>query len=366
MTGKLYFWTVLGLMLLFTGWFVSFSADVEPLAGSQTRMGGFLERDFGVQAYYEEFETTLFVHGDSLEDYAGYFDVVVIGDSFTSNENPRVSWLNYFCRDNGMTALFLPIDSIDVAELIHHPVFTHRPPRALVVESTEPMALLRFKRLSLDKLQVPPLAPDSELPVTTRTYADRIASGRVRQTRRRTRADFKERMRVAGNYLLKSVEKALIGDRFNKVAVNTISCDFCFSNSRKGEFLIARRSLDPLAYDLDFEDEAVTRLTELKRVVESNGVTQFRTAVFPNKINVYKDYVTNEGLVSVYDLDWSEAETGLVPLLRDLRSAVDKKLPDVYLPNDHHTGPVGYKVASDAIGESLGWLRYKQAEVDVR
>ncbi len=179
--------------------------------------------------------------------------------------------------------------------------------------------------------------------------------GTVRIVSRPVTTDFNDRLRVGGSYALKSIERALFGGRFNKVVAHPISCDTCFSHARKDEFLVASRSLDPLAYDLDFQAEATRRLTHVKSAVESNGVTRFRTLVFPNKINVYEAYVPQAGAASVFNPEFAASDIGLVPLLARLREAVDMGMTDVYLPNDHHTGSIGYRLAADAVSESLEW-----------
>jgi hypothetical protein len=48
------------------------------------------------------------------------------------------------------------------------------------------------------------------------------------------------------------------------------------------------------------------------------------------------------------------SDTGFIDLLPGLREAVANGLTDVYLPNDHHTGSLGYALAADIIAAAVG------------
>lgn len=108
---------------------------VEPLEGDLTRLGGFTENDFGWNEPQQQFSSLLFKLEEEQE-YDQYYDVVVLGDSF-SNAYPRTQWQNYFVQATGLSLITYKVDKIDIESFVASPAYQDHPPRIVIYETVE-------------------------------------------------------------------------------------------------------------------------------------------------------------------------------------------------------------------------------------
>ena len=108
---------------------------MEPISNELTRMGGYLENDYGWNSPQEHFIQPLFKKAYSIEDYQQYYDVVVVGDSFSENESH--GWLNYFSNRSGLTVISFNMISVALDEVINSPIYQEKPPKLFIYQSVE-------------------------------------------------------------------------------------------------------------------------------------------------------------------------------------------------------------------------------------
>jgi hypothetical protein len=77
-----------------------------PVDGDLARVGGYAENDFGPIAPQAAFDQNLFKVTTDLKDYDKYYDVVVLGDSFSVDQvSRRFGWQNYFINRTGLSMI---------------------------------------------------------------------------------------------------------------------------------------------------------------------------------------------------------------------------------------------------------------------
>lgn len=325
--------------------FISFS--IEPLSGSQTRIGGYLETEYGWNKPQLAFKSPHFVRGTSLKDYTEPFDLIVIGDSFSYDE--QISWINRVSIEKGLHSLFMHIDKVNIASLLNHPIFQKNPPKYLVIESTESLAFLRFKRILriLQDYQAPLF--DKPLRVSNRKMVANISIPETMLLHREKKAPLIERMRIGGDYILSGIGRLILGKEFLRIRSVKVDCGSCFSNAKQHYFLAVKSNFDPKAYKLNYLPESIDGMKRLKKVVEMNSKTTFISTVFPSKINVYLPYTEYTRNPTIFVEKFITATIQFVDLLRPFRAAVNDKTTDLYLPNDHHAGPAGQEIVAREI-----------------
>src|SRR5581483_5632992 len=108
------------------GWYV------EPFSGDLARMGGYAERDFGWNGTQQGYPRPRF----SLGAYEGYWDVVVLGDSFSFNESP-FQWQNFFVATTGLSVITLDLRGGSPDAVLGSKAFRQHPPKLFIFESIE-------------------------------------------------------------------------------------------------------------------------------------------------------------------------------------------------------------------------------------
>jgi hypothetical protein len=116
---------------------------MDPVVGNLTRMGGLLENDYGWNVPQEAFPEPLFDVITRVEDLDGYYDVVVVGDSFS--QNTQSGWQNFFVDATDLTLATLHVARISMDDLLSSEAFRVHPPRLFVYESIERNLLSRHR-----------------------------------------------------------------------------------------------------------------------------------------------------------------------------------------------------------------------------
>lgn len=346
MTDRSYCALVLLSVVLSIGSILAVALNVSGYTGSQTRTSGFLEREFGATSANYGFNASKYEIFKTLSDYQQPVDLLVVGDSF-GNDHFK-GWVNWVSHELSLSAAFIHIDRVDWSELLAHEVMRREPPRYIVVASSEAMALTRLRRIG--KSQLPTLDANSVVRPDWVVAKQRSAEPAL-VTRKIVQPPLKEQVRVASHYIAKSLQR-LLGLSSTARAME-IRCDTCFSNRRKGEFLVSTSSLDKRSLKLQFRSSAVSAAKRLKQNIESNGYSSVNYVFFPNKINVYAEYAPSQSPVTIFSGEMNDDSFGLVPLLDFFKSSVVAGMTDLYLPNDHHLGSEGYRLAGQRIADVL-------------
>jgi hypothetical protein len=107
----------------------------QPVTGDLTRIGYYSENDFGWNNEQIFFPEPLFEVGDEDEE----FDIVVIGDSFSTH--PNESWVNTLTAQTGFKIGVFEYDA-DFDSIVNPK--NHAPPRILIMQAVERTLFHRF------------------------------------------------------------------------------------------------------------------------------------------------------------------------------------------------------------------------------
>lgn len=316
---------------------------LRPLDGDLTRVGGHTENAFHWTKPQQTFANNLFRITDKLEDYDRYYDVVVLGDSFTCDqEERRFGWQNFFVDRTGLSIIVLDTRKFWPLQVLESPAFRNHPPRFFVFESVERYLYDRAAYF----VDVPPGKSAPAIDVPSLSLRKPKSAG--------TRMELRdERCSRDSDYVLGYLNAAM-QRKFrlnNQVLKLPLNRGGLFSARNDRELLVyfdevAKNGLT--SQNLDKLREGMNRLQSL---VESNGFTKFIWLIAPDKSSIYAPYLSRSG-DSTIDLIGSvskDARLHVVRTDRILSAEIAAGTPDVYLPNDSHWGSVGHRLAADGL-----------------
>jgi len=322
------------------------SSLIEPLSGNMTRIGGYLESDYGWNKQQLGFDQPQFTK--SLGDYDRYSDVVVLGDSFS--KNTLWGWPNYFVDRTGLTLQFFHFDQGGYERIINSRTFAEKPPRLFIIESVENELK---ERLGSPAGNCPP--PSSvNLPAMV-MHPKGAATHAISRKRKTAAFNFD----LAADYLGKAVPR-LLGIETTDTLRVTLSRDDLFTNHRSDTLLAYNHSLDLRHWDENILHNIHCNLLALQRRVEANGTTHFIFMPIPAKLFAYSAYIQggNYGALSVVAALAQSPSPNILRLDRFIPEQIAKGSVDFYLPNDTHWSSHGYQQVANYL---IATLKEKKA-----
>lgn len=321
---------------------------MEPSSNELTRMGGYLENDYGWNIEQEHFEQPLFNKAGSIEDYKQYYDVVVLGDSFSEDESH--GWLNYFVNDTGLTVISFDMNRIPVDEVINSPIYQKQPPKLFIYESVERNIISRHSQCDAD----------IQLDTTgyTSPYIELQPLGVSIKTISRNRKyysidglDFHSTI----NYVKKAVARNIFDVNITEVHRFQLSRSGLFSNREDRSLLVITRDFQLKDVSAKQVEIAKCNLLSLQNKVRKNNRTNFIALVFPDKTTIYSEYLLDKSYANMSVVRKIENTPGLniAHLVVDFKQSVRDGVVDFYLPNDTHCGYYAYKMAAHAVQNKL-------------
>lgn len=323
-------------------------ATIQPLDGDLTRIGGYNEKDFGWQPPQESFKTDyLFRIAHSLDDYDQHFDVVVLGDSFTLR--PGISWASYFVAATGLSIIFFHHSDLSVEEIVCSPQFVKSPAKLFVYESAERSVVGRLADVGhLQGRTVAPIKTVASLQLNPVDYA----------------MEFRQRQTKYDNLTLRVSEaihtlKTNILENFFGAVPRTIILPLrdtgkrLFSSHNQTDILVYRDDIVARENWKRHWHAALAGYRRLSALIESNGTTDLVTLIFPDKLNVYADYLVSDRWQNSSVIPALAAKRNLPRLDRRYKEAVEQGTIDVYLPNNTHTSSKSSQVAINEILDHL-------------
>lgn len=359
-----YVWIVVLLIFLPLVGLTLSAISFPAYTGVLTRIGGFSEDDFGWQEPQQAFPSPLFTTANSAEEYKRYYDIVVIGDSFSHDQEK--GWQNYFVEQTGLSVITfhhgVPLDRVLNAKM-----FKDNPPLFFVVESLEQYSLSRFAAYNVYGSTVVVGAQSVSTGVVTLVRHEH----KKEQIKNYKNLPLEERIGQRRHNLEKAVErylrpvqwlaglKQLHGTGDDNDAVSEVyplplkERLKLFSNKLDDILLVYGKDLTKVT-EGDLLRLAAIGLRRLQDKVEGNGHTRFVLMIFPDKLSVYAPMLEDRTL----------APPSLIPTLAQLypsqvrldlafRRAMKKPVVDLYLPNDTHAGFEGYRIAADVLTDYL-------------
>jgi len=323
------------------------AVSLRPLDGDLTRVGGYTENDFHWTKAQPTFAGNLFRITENLEDYDRYYDVVVLGDSFTCDqEGRRFGWQNFFLKRTGLSMIVFDTRKYWPLQVIESPGFRRHPPRFFVFESVERYLYDRaayFVDVPLGKAE-----PVRGKPVLTLRETD---SGPIPMELQKARSC------LDSDYVLGYLNAVM--QRWFRLNNQVLKLPL-----KQGGLFSSRTDREMLVY---FDEVAKNVLTDqnlaklragmlrLQTLVESNGFTRFLYLIAPDKSSIYAPYLANAG-DSTMNLVGNASQENRLHLVRTdriLASAIAAGKPDIYLPNDSHWSGTGHRLVADGLVDSL-------------
>lgn len=325
----------------------------EPLRGDLTRPGGYTEAEYGWNQPQERFSPALV----SMR-YDRPFDVVVLGDSFSSKlggqTDPGAFWTNFFAQRTGLSIVVVTRFDMTLADLLRHPVFLRTPPRILILETVE-RYLIRDFVLEVDqrvgRFDRHCRAETHRLPALP---AFRSLTAKpvpwVRDTRPEVNFD------QAANFLWKAVWRDVLSLDTTRVARLALTRPDLFSSRTDDHLLIYDDELQKVQFTTaEALDQAYCTLIAAQNRVQANGHTRFLFMAAPDKATAYANYLADPELRQISPLPEFYKRSGLnqVALVERFRKAIRCGIKDIYMPNDTHWGSATHRTVADAVVGAL-------------
>ncbi|MEN8170087.1 MAG: hypothetical protein ABFS08_07675 [Pseudomonadota bacterium] len=339
--------------------------------GVLTRIGGLPESDYGWQKPQEVFPEPLFTKAFTAADYQRYYDVVVIGDSFSFDSEK--GWQNYFIEQTGLSVITFSHD-VPLNSILNSVMFREHPPHFFIVESLE--------QFSLPRLTAYNSYQSSAVLKSVIASKEVVTLARHQQVKEKitndSSASFEERIVQRLHNLEKGLEryqqeknwleniKGLhgVGEYGSSKGAYVLPLkeeSRLFSNKLHDSLLVYYLDITKVTKGALLSD-AVRGVGQLQRKVEENGHSQFILMLFPDKLSAYSPWLEDKMLAPPSLIpELSRLYPSQVRLDLAFQRALAVPVIDLYLPNDTHAGYKGYSIAANTLIEYLlgtGMARY--------
>jgi hypothetical protein len=326
-----------------------FAAWLQPADGDLARVGGYAENDFHWKGPQAVFPANLLHVATDLSEYDRYYDVVILGDSFSCDQESRMfGWQNYFIARTGLSVIVLDIRKFWPQEILALPAFQKYPPKVFVFESVERYLFGRvgyFARTQPPKSssRIPnpvPLSPvRNPAPIALREEIPMPASDL-------------DPDHVLGYF--SALVKRRLG--LNELVISLpLAKSGLFTSSDDRDLLVYFDEFDKNKLgEPDFETLR-SGIGGFRDLVESNGTTRFVLLVAPDKSSLYGPYLKDAARATA-NLIAQAAKDPTLPVVRTdeiLSAAVASGTPDIYLPNDSHWGSKAHRLIADSLADFL-------------
>lgn len=315
---------------------------MQPVVGELTRLGGYLENRYGWVEAQERFTEPLFEHSGLITGYDRYYDVVVLGDSFS--EDRARGWQNYLVAKTGWSLITLNMNDIKLDELLEHATFRAHPPKVFIYESVERNTVIRNPVCG--SVVGDYVAPRYRLPPSIPQHVDVL-----RESRDTSRSVSRAQLGFAVNYLKKRTMREVPGLDRTEVRRFSLSKPGLFSSPRSDELLAITRDFLTQGVSQAQIETVGCRLLEIQTTVLGSGVGAFAAMIFPDKTALYSDFIVDDGYQNPRVGLTIERTPNLVVARLSHRfiEAVESGVVDLYLPNDTHCGFAGYQLAAEEL-----------------
>ena len=307
--------------------------------GDLTRLGDLAERDFGRRA--PAGAPPLPLHrADELTP-----QVVVLGDSFSHWNVWQSQWMSGRARHDVLTFIWDGMGGsaclIDWAASIKARYPTAR---YLVVQTVE-----RSLGLRLSKVGAPcEMKAETTLPVATKDGAIPDAPDKLWWP-------LPDPVYVASAWAVQHrafAQRSLHGD---KVMVTPLARRDLFTHRRNDLMLSYRDDDNKRNWPVDKLNQSLARWRAMQDSLQAQGI-QMVMLVVPDKSTAYAPYALRPDEVPRAAADaWellSKAGLRQVAMKRQVQAALPATV-DLYLPNDTHLGPAGYRLVAAAVRDEL-------------
>ena len=348
-----FFIALAAITLPFAGLYAYVSSKIEAFDGTLTRIGGFLEKNYGWSGTQYKFASAGCRYAKEPGEYDTYYDIVVIGDSFSQNQDN--GFPAFLANHSNASVIVFDFRYTNLNQILNSATFRKSPPKALVFEADESVLTDRQKFSALEQAlqQVEPFK-EAEQPANRGPTQSNPSGSPMLPFARETHVSLLDRLDMTSDYIFKAAVRGLLGGgALDRVVDVRIDCAHCFSNSLHGHYLDWGATFRPILSQAERLTEVKTFAETLKRTVEENQQTTVFLLFFPMKSTAYGPFIEDHYYTLLDDRSLYTPETGIVDVISALRQAVRLGKTDVYMPNDHHTGVAGNQAAYSALIERL-------------
>lgn len=327
----------------------SLASWLQPVDGDLARVGGFAENEFGHRTPQAIFDANLFTVATDLQDYDQYYDVLVLGDSFSVDQEKRLfGWQNYFINRTGLSMIVFDTRRIWPVEIYESPAFKKYPPKVFVFQTVE--RYLNERVAYFSGMTPPPTAAASASADLFASYTGPNLPTRDEPTVRKAGSDPDHVLGHLGAIAQRHLHLN------NQVVQIPLAKEGLFSSPNDIDMLVYFDELKK--QNLSETDFARLRAgtAVFEKIIESNTTTRFVLLVAPDKSSTYAPYMKDTGMATA-NLIAELAKNPSLPVPRTdlaISQAIATGKQDVYLPNDSHWGSIGHKIFADALADHLG------------
>lgn len=335
-------------LLIFLTVIVALGMQIQPLSGGLTRAGGFMERDFGWNEPQKHFSTMQFTVARENK-YTQYYDIVVLGDSF-SKAFPNTLWQNHFTARTGLSLITYELAGINIHNFVSSPEFSAHPPRVVIYETVERSFVARGNLWNNGNCQANEFPKQDWMPLPIQSSNQTFT-----EHTRNTSSGFLHPNISTGIHYIKRNVKKTFNKKSNRALKYSLTRNDLFSNRLNDFILVFRNDFERYSIPRKRLNKAICGYYTMQNTFQKNGKTLFVGMVAPDKLTAYFDWIKDfdrEKIHWMTEID-KHPDLHMIPLLKALRREISNGARDVYLPNDTHWGPAGMKVTSDTLYQYL-------------
>ncbi|MBS4033336.1 MAG: hypothetical protein KGZ85_02620 [Ignavibacterium sp.] len=329
------FGTILLLSLLFI-----FAAAIyfQPLEGELTRLGSYSERDFGWNLPQKK------VRGDAnmAKDYQGYYDVLIVGDSFSTNG----VWQPFFRKETGLSYVTLDVRKTHIYDLLDSQSFRNHPPKVFIVQSVEREIVYFFSNLSF-----PCINNDNNNVKINLSFRPPGTSTEYYEEIRKTFDIRNINLRYTASVMFNAVIRKLHGRDLKYTQKYNLLSHSLFSNTKSNEILVYAGDIDKLNWKREGLTKSICAIRGLQNLVQKHGKTLFIFMLAPDKSTAYADYIAEPVFQTRLNIQQQFIDSGVNAPRIDLKlnQAIESGIKDIYLPSGTHWSATGYEIAAKCI-----------------
>ena len=346
---KKYNWIILGPLGIVFLVLYALALTLEPIDGDLTRTGPYLESEFGWNAPQEQFKKDLYALKKN-EDYDKYYDVVIVGDSYSTMEF-TYQWQNYLTLLTGLSSITFNIHSTNIDKLLTSENFKKHPPKIFIWQFVERSISLRPHYTSTE------CTPEASSPPASVAIAP-LATTVMPYERDRTISFFNPNFNESSHYL-KYFFRGLFVSKMGKHSRTIrlpLNTGGLFSSKNDREILLYNRDFWKVQrFKNEFLERRRCYISHLQNLSQKNGKTFFVALPAPDKMTVYEEFtefrdIKNINLLELLDTD---PRLHLIRLDRVFKKKIKEGVVDLYPPNETHWGSRGHRVVVETLIQYL-------------
>jgi len=309
---------------------------LQPLSGDLTRIGGFSENNFRPFENQQILAKTL----SDFDNYDQYYDVVILGDSFSQSRS--YGWQQWLAMRSSLSVTTLHINKWSISKLIEHPVFINTPPQLVIFETAErnmEKRLARNEKSSCSEFSKTSIFnkvivnPDKQKLLTV-LPAEKTFNIDYEQAVSFFRANYRSHIQNKPRTISLELENTNL-----------------FSNNKSNAILVLKKDFKKLKWPADILDKSLCTLKNFQHNVQKNGTTWFVSMIAPDKLTAYLPYINSDKNLPNTFLNkmHEDEELQIVDLLTPIKNALEREEKDIYSPNDSHWSSRGHKLVADSL-----------------